>query len=157
MTRWLLKSEPDVFSYADLERAGWEPWNGVRNYQARNFLRAMLAGDLALFYHSNAQPSGVAGVCRVVRAAYPDPAQFDPDSPDFDPRSTPIDSRWSAVDVAPLRALPRFVTLAELRAAPELADFALLRRGSRLSVMPVAEVHWNAVLRLGGLDSAEVA
>ncbi len=154
--RWLLKSEPEVFSYADLVRAGREPWTGVRNYQARNFLRRVNVGDLALFYHSNAGPSGAVGVCRAVRAAYPDPTQLDPNSPYFDSRSTLDDPRWSAVDVAPLRALPRLVTLAELRAAPELADFALLKRGNRLSVMPVEEVHWQAILRLGGLNPAEM-
>ena len=156
MARWLLKSEPDVFSYADLERAGREPWNGVRNYQARNFLREMRAGDLALAYHSQSRP-GVAGIARVVRSAYPDDLQFDPASAYFDPKSTPGEPRWSAVDVAPLRALPRFVPLSELRAAPELADFTLLRKGNRLSVMPVEGTHWDAVLRLGGLDPAEVA
>ncbi|MEW6421845.1 MAG: EVE domain-containing protein, partial [Deinococcota bacterium] len=103
---WLLKSEPNVFGYPDLVRAGREPWNGVRNYQARNFLQEMQAGDLCLFYHSNAKPSGVAGVARVVRAAYPDNLQFDPASAYYDPTSTPGNPRWSMVDVAPVLAFP---------------------------------------------------
>lgn len=155
---WLLKSEPDEFSFDDLVRVGVEPWGGVRNYQARNSLRAMRVGDLALFYHSNTRPSGVAGVARVVRAAYPDPLQFDPESPYFDPRSPQAAPRWSAVDVEAVEALPRLVTLDDLRAREELADFALLKRGTRLSVLPVTAAQWRAVtgrdpVSFGALDS----
>lgn len=153
MKFWLLKSEPQVFSYADLERAGTEPWGGVRNYQARNFLREMGKGDRALFYHSSTKPSGVAGVCEIARAAYPDPLQFDPNGPYYDPKSSFEAPRWSAVDVAPVQAFARFVPLSTLRALPELADFALLRRGSRLSVLPVTGEEWRAIVRAGGLDS----
>lgn len=152
MAYWLLKSEPDVFGYPDLERVGLEPWNGVRNYQARNHLRAMQAGDLALFYHSSTTPSGVAGVARIVRAAYPDDLQFDPESPYFDPKSFVSDPRWSMVDVAPLAALPTYLTLEALRAMPELNGFALLQRGTRLSVLPVTAAQFRAVVAAGGLD-----
>ncbi len=149
---WLLKSEPDVFSYADLVRAGTEPWNGVRNYQARNFLRAMQPGDLCLFYHSSAREVGVAGAARIVRAAYPDNLQFDPLSPYFDAKSTPDNPRWSMVDVAPVAALPRFVTLGALRAMPELAQMRLLQQGNRLSVTPLSAEEFRAVVAAGGLS-----
>ncbi|WP_034386746.1 EVE domain-containing protein [Deinococcus sp. YIM 77859] len=149
---WLLKSEPDVFGYSDLVRVGREPWNGVRNYQARNFLRAMRAGDLCLFYHSNARPSGVAGVARVVREAYPDNLQFDPESPYFDPTSTPEDPRWSMVDVAPVRAFPAVLPLAVLRTLPEWQDSPLTRQGSRLSVLPVTPEQFRAALEAAGID-----
>lgn len=151
MAYWLLKSEPEVFSYADLAARAREPWNGVRNYQARNFLRAMREGDLALVYHSGASP-GVAGIARVVRAAYPDDLQFDPASAYHDPTSPRENPRWSMVDVAPVRALPRALPLSELRALPQLADFALLRRGNRLSVLPVTAAQWTAILQAAGVD-----
>lgn len=149
---WLLKSEPDVFSYADLVRAGREAWNGVRNYQARNFLREMREGDLCLFYHSGAQPTGVAGVARVVREAYPDDLQFDPASEYFDPSSTPENPRWSMVDVAPVLALPAVLTLQTLRTLPEWQDSPLTRRGNRLSVFPVTPEQFGAALRAAGVE-----
>jgi len=152
MPYWLLKSEPDAFSYADLERVRREPWNGVRNYQARNHLRAMREGDLCLFYHSNAAPPGIAGICRVARAAYPDDLQFDPHSAYHDPASTREQPRWSMVDVVPVRALPRLLPLDALRGLPELAAFPLLRKGTRLSVMPVAPAEWNAILRAADVN-----
>ncbi|KQR27274.1 EVE domain-containing protein [Deinococcus sp. Leaf326] len=152
MACWLLKSEPDVFGYPDLVRAGREAWNGVRNYQARNFLRQMREGDLCLFYHSNARPSGVAGVARVVRAAYPDDLQFDPGSPYHDPRSDPVAPRWSMVDVVPVAALPRVVPLETLRALPEWQDSPLVRKGTRLSVLPVTPEQVRAALSAGGGD-----
>ena len=148
---WLLKSEPETFSFDDLWRAAKRTtsWGGVRNYQARNLLRDELAvGDLALFYHSSTDPSGVAGVARVVRAGYPDPTQFEP-GPSRDPESPRDDPRWYAVDVQALGRLPRFVPLAELRAEPRLAGMVLLRRGSRLSVQPVTASEWRIVLSLG--------
>ena len=156
MRHWLLKSEPEAFSYADLERAprSTTAWGGVRNYQARNLLRDELAaGDLVLYYHSNAAPSGVAGIARVVRAGYPDPTQFDPSAEAFDPASTPAAPRWFAVDVAAVEPLARFVTLAELKAEPRLAGMVLLAR-SRLSVQPVTPAHWAVVCALGGLGGA---
>ena len=153
---WLLKSEPEVFGYPDLQRVGVEPWNGVRNYQARNHLRAMRAGDLALFYHSSVRPrsgpvAGVAGVARVLRAAYPDNLQFDPQSPYFDPGSPLNDPRWSMVDVAPVAALPRPLSLDDLRGLPAWQDSPLLRRGTRLSVLPVTPEQFRAALAAGGL------
>nr|WP_221277164.1 EVE domain-containing protein [Deinobacterium chartae] len=153
----MVKSEPDVFSYADLASRPFEPWNGVRNYQARNFLRAMQVGDGLLFYHSNTTPPGVAGVARVARAAYPDDLQFDPESPYFDRGSSPDNPRWSMVDVAAVAALPRFVSLEALRTLEDLEDLALLRRGNRLSVMPVPEAAWRRILEVGGLDPDEIA
>lgn len=154
MAHWLLKSEPAVFGYPDLERAGLEPWNGVRNYQARNHLRAMRVGERALFYHSSTRTPGVVGVARIVRAAYPDNLQFDPASAYHDPASSLLEPRWSMVDVAPLTALPRPVSLDELRALPAWQDSPLLRRGNRLSVLPVTPAQFRAVLRAGGLDPA---
>ena len=135
MANWLLKSEPDVFGYDDLVAGRARGWDGVRNFQARNYLRAMQVGDRAIFYHSNAKPPGAAGMCKVVKAAEPDPTQFDPASKYYDPTSEPADPRWDWVTVAPVRKL-RFVPLDELRTMPELAECRLLARGNRLSVLP---------------------
>jgi predicted RNA-binding protein with PUA-like domain len=151
---WLLKSEPDAFAFDDLWRAKGRTtsWGGVRNYQARNLLRDEIArGDAVLFYHSSADPSGVAGLARVVRAGYPDPTQFDPRDPAHDPKSTPSAPLWFAIDVQAVRKLPRFLALEELRAEPRLAGMVLLKRGSRLSVQPVSASEWRAVLALAGL------
>jgi predicted RNA-binding protein with PUA-like domain len=148
---WLLKSEPEAFSFDDLWRAPRRTtsWGGVRNYQARNLLRDELArGDLVLFYHSSSEPSGVAGLACVARAGYPDPTQFEPGDPGHDPESSRAAPRWTAVDVRALARLPRFVPLAELRAEPALAGMVLLRRGSRLSVQPVTPAEWRIVLSL---------
>ena len=150
---WLLKSEPDVFGYPDLERVGVESWNGVRNYQARNFLREMAVNDLCLIYHSNAKPPGVAGMGRVVKAAYPDNLEFDPASLYFDARSKPGEPRWSMVDIAAVAALPNYLTLDTLRRMPELGGLRLLQKGTRLSVMPVGEAEFHFIVRMGGLDS----
>lgn len=152
MRFWVLKSEPDVFGFADLVRVGREPWNGVRNYQARNFLREMRPGDLCLFYHSNARPAGVAGVARVAAGAYPDDLQFDAQSRYFDPKSSPDNPRWSMVDVEPLVAFPGVVPLDVLRTLPEWADSALTRRGTRLSVLPATDEQFWAVLDAAGLS-----
>lgn len=146
MAHWLMKSEPDVFGYADLVRVGREGWDGIRNYQARNFLREMRKGDQAIFYHSNATPPGVAGICKVVRTAEPDPTQFDPTSKYHDPKSTPAAPIWDWVTVAPVREL-RFVPLDELKTIPELADSRLLARGNRLSVIPLTDVEFDAIVR----------
>lgn len=148
---WLLKSEPDVFGYPDLVRVGCEGWNGVRNYQARNFLREMEVGDLGLFYHSATKTPGVAGVLRVVRAAYPDDLQFDPGSEYHDPRSPRDHPRWSMVDVEPVRAFPAVLTLDTLRTLPEWQDSPLTRRGTRLSVLPVTPEQFRAALEAVGL------
>lgn len=146
MARWLLKSEPDVFGYDDLVRVGREGWDGVRNYQARNHLREMKVGDRAIFYHSNATPPGAAGICKIVKRAEPDPTQFDPSSKYYDPASTPEDPRWDWVTVAPVRPLKRLVPLDELRTIPELAGSRLLARGNRLSVIPLTDAEFDAIV-----------
>jgi predicted RNA-binding protein with PUA-like domain len=149
MARWLMKSEPETFGYADLVRKRREGWDGVRNYMARNYLRAMQRGDLAIFYHSNASPPGAAGICKVVRTAEPDPTQFDPTSHYYDPTSDPADPRWDWVTVAPVREL-RFVPLDELRAIPEMATSPLVARGNRLSVLPLTDEQFDAIVRTAG-------
>ncbi len=148
MATWLMKSEPDVFGYEDLVRVKREGWDGIRNYQARNFLREMCVGDRAIFYHSNATPPGAAGVCKIVKTAEPDPTQFDPTSKYFDPKSTPDRPQWDWVTVAPVKRL-RFVPLDELREMPELADCRLLARGNRLSVMPLTQAEFDAIVARG--------
>ena len=144
-----MKSEPDVYSIDDLERDGSEHWEGVRNYQARNFMREMAEGDLALFYHSNAKPPGVAGVCRISRAAYPDHTQFDAKSPYYDAKSKKEDPRWSMVDVAFVEKLDEMVSLETLKSDPKLAGMRVIQKGSRLSVQPVDKAHFKRVLKLG--------
>jgi predicted RNA-binding protein with PUA-like domain len=149
MKHWLMKSEPDAFSIDDLKRRKREPWSGVRNYQARNFMRQMQPGDGVLFYHSSTAVPGVVGIAEVVTEAYPDPTQFQKKSPYFDPKSTREEPRWSLVDVAFVRKLPRVIALEELRAiADDLEGFALLQRGSRLSVLPVTASQWKTILSL---------
>jgi predicted RNA-binding protein with PUA-like domain len=149
MNHWLMKSEPDAFSIDDLKRRKREPWDGVRNYQARNFMRdGMRPGDPVFFYHSNCAEPGIVGIARVASDAYPDPSQFDPNSKYFDPASSRAEPRWMLVDVAFVRKLKRTITLKELQARPELAGMALVRKGNRLSVMPVAADEWQAVLAL---------
>ena len=150
MAHWLMKSEPEEFSIDDLASRGREPWTGVRNYQARNFMRdAMRVGDGVFFYHSNCKVPGIVGIARVASQAYPDPTQFDPQSDYFDPRSPPEAPRWQVVDIAFERRLPRTIRLDELRRhAAALGDFPLLARGNRLSVLPVTQAQWNAILAL---------
>ena len=148
---WLMKSEPDTFSIDDLERVGVEPWNGVRNYQARNFMRdGMQVGDGVLFYHSNCAVPGIAGIAKVASRAYPDPTQFDKKSDYYDAKSTPEAPRWMLVDVAFERQLKRTIALDEIKQhADALGEgFALTSRGSRLSVMPVTAAQWKYLLSL---------
>jgi predicted RNA-binding protein with PUA-like domain len=147
---WLLKSEPDVFSIEDLRRqpGGTEPWNGVRNYQARNYLRQMRIGDQICFYHSSCQPPGIAGLARIVRAAYPDHTALDPRDPYHDPRATAGNNPWSMVDVRWEATFPRLITLETLRAQPELASWPLVKRGNRLSVLPVSAEQWRCIMHL---------
>ncbi len=146
---WLMKSEPDTFSIDDLARVGTEPWTGVRNYLARNYMRdEMRVGDGVLFYHSSCAEPGVAGLAEVASEAYPDPTQFDRKSDYHDPKSTPEQPRWQLVDVAFTRKLARTITLAELKADPRLDGFALLQRGNRLSILPVTKAQWNRILSL---------
>ena len=147
---WLMKSEPDAFSIDDLKKVGTEPWNGVRNYQARNFMRAMQVGDGVLFYHSNCKEPGIVGTATVASIAYPDETQFNPKSDYHDPKSTREDPRWSLVDVKFERKLTRTITLDEIKQhADELGEgFALIQRGSRLSVLPVTAAQWKYLLAL---------
>jgi len=145
MAHWLMKSEPEELGYDDLVRKNRAGWDGVRNFQARNFLRSMVVGDLVLFYHSSTTPPGVAGIARIAKTVEPDPTQFDPASHYYDPRSDPADPRWDWVTVAPVRKL-RYITLDELRTIPEMADSRLLARGNRLSVIPLTEVEFDAVV-----------
>jgi predicted RNA-binding protein with PUA-like domain len=145
---WLVKSEPDVYAIDDLARDRQTGWEGVRNYTARIHLRAMALGDEVLFYHSNAQPSGVAGRARVARTAYPDLHARDPTSPYHDPDDTAEEPRWSMVDVAFVAKLPRVVTLAELKAEAALEGMEVTKRGSRLSVTPVTAEHFAHVLAM---------
>jgi len=144
-----MKSEPDVFGYDDLVRVKREGWDGIRNFQARNHLRAMQVGDRALFYHSNASPPGVAGIAKIVKGAQPDPSQFDPTSTYYDPTSKPDDPRWDLVTVAPVKKL-RFVSLDELKAMPELAGSRLIAKGNRLSVLPLTAEEFEAIVAYAG-------
>lgn len=151
MNYWLMKSEPDVFGIEHLrQRPGQiEPWDGVRNYQARNMLRdQMQVGDLAFFYHSNCKPPGIVGIMEIVRAGYPDPTQFDPDSDYYDPKSDPANPRWFLVDVQFRRQFQRVITLDELKSHPELADLAVVRKGNRLSINPVGKEQWDFIVAL---------
>jgi predicted RNA-binding protein with PUA-like domain len=149
MAHWLMKSEPDTYSIDDLERDGQEPWDGIRNYQARNMMRDdMKIGDKVFFYHSNCKEPGIVGVMKVASKPYPDPTQFDPDSNYYDPKSNPDDPRWCLVDVKFLRKTKRNITLTEMKAHPGLDDMILTRRGNRLSVMPVDKAHWDIILGL---------
>lgn len=149
MARWLMKSEPELYGIDDLRRDGETGWEGVRNYQARNHLRAMAVGDLFLFYHSQADPLGVAGLGRVVAGASPDPTQFDLASPYADPGAPADGSRWSWVRVAFVERLPSVVTLAVIKSDPLLAGMEVARRGSRLSVHPVDAAAFDRVVALG--------
>lgn len=149
MAFFLVKSEPDVYSIEDLERDGRTSWEGVRNYQARNHLRAMRAGDLVLFHHSSADPPGVAGVARVAREALPDPTARDRRSDHFDPKASDEDPRWYTVELAFEERFPRLVPLEELKGEKALDGMELLQRGSRLSVQPVSKAHFEHVRRLG--------
>ncbi|MHB2020662.1 MAG: EVE domain-containing protein [Candidatus Xenobia bacterium] len=148
MQYWLLKSEPDVFSIEDLKRKGTEMWDGVRNYQARNYLASMRPGDRAFFYHSNAEPPGVAGICEIVKTAYPDPSALDPNSKYYDPKATSDNPIWMVVDVRFREQFPRLVPLAELRETPGLEQMPVTQKGSRLSVQPVTPHEWRIVLKL---------
>jgi len=146
---WLAKSEPDVYSIDQLQKDGSTGWEGVRNYQARNSLRAMKKGDLLLFYHSNAEPSGLAGVARIKKEAFPDLSALDPKSEYHDPKATAEDPRWSSVEVEFVETFARVIPLTELKADPALAGLEVARKGSRLSVTPVSEAHFHYLVKLG--------
>lgn len=150
MAYWLMKSEPDTFSIDDLASRPRKttPWDGVRNYQARNYMRQMKRGDQVLFYHSSCKDVGIVGVAEVVREAYPDSSAFDPDSKHFDPKSKPDAPAWDMVDIKFKRKLKGIIGLDALRASPKLGDFALTRRGNRLSVLPVTETQWKTIAKM---------
>jgi predicted RNA-binding protein with PUA-like domain len=150
---WLIKSEPHVFSLQDLAQVEQEPWDGVRNYQARNFMRdGMSQGDLALYYHSNCDAPGVVGVARVASEAYPDPTQWDRKSKYFDPKSPEDKPRWLLVDFAFVAEFPKEVSLANMKEDSKLEEMLVVRKGNRLSVMPVEAKHFRRVCKLGGWD-----
>ena len=145
-----MKSEPDAFSINDLKSRPkkTEHWDGVRNYQARNFMRAMKKGDLAFFYHSSCDVPGVYGIIEIVRPAYPDPTAWDPENHHYDPRSTPERPLWDMVDVRYKREFKRAVTLTAIRMQTALNNMHLVQRGSRLSVMPLTTKQWNTIMKL---------
>ena len=153
MAYWLLKSEPDAFGIEDLKarRDQTEPWDGVRNYQARNMMRdQMQIGDLGFFYHSNVKEPGIVGIIEVASTGYPDPTAFDPDCKYFDPKSDPAHPRWYLVDVRFVREMKRNISLNELKAyaTTALEGFPLVRKGNRLSIMPVTNAQWDFILSL---------
>ena len=149
MRHWLMKSEPSVFGIDDLQRLKRDRWEGVRNYQVRNMMRdEMAVGDRAFLYHSSCEQPGIVGIMTIVKAAYPDVTAFDPASRYYDSKSDPSAPRWYAVDVKYTRKLKRVITLAELKACRELQDFALVRRGNRLSIVPVSDAQWRFILSL---------
>lgn len=149
MAYWLMKSEPDVYSIDDLERDGREKWDSIRNYQARNMMRDdMRIGDEIFFYHSNCKEPAIAGIAKVASEPYPDPTQFDRKSRYFDPKSSRDEPRWVLVDVEFVRKLKHPVRLVDIKAHPGLEDMILVRRGNRLSIMPVEKKHWDLILTL---------
>ena len=154
MSIWLMKSEPDVFSFDDLKDAPRQttPWEGVRNYQARNFMRdEMRKGDIVLFYHSNCKEPGIVGLAEIAStAASPDPVQFDPQSDYYDPKSDPENPRWLLVEVRYRKAFKRPVTLKDIKGDTELKNMKVAQRGMRLSIQPVAEKHYKRILDLAG-------
>lgn len=146
---WLMKSEPDVFSFDDLKKKKTEPWTGVRNYQARNFMRDdMRPGDLIFFYHSSCEIPGIAGIASVASDPYPDPTQFDGKSEYFDPKATVENPRWFLVDVKFEKDLKRHLPLEELKKEKKLSEMRLLSRGNRLSILPVTPLEFETILKL---------
>lgn len=152
MRHWLIKSEPEVFGIADLRQAKREPWDGIRNYQARNFMRdGMEIGDLAIFYHSNAKPPGAVGLARVCSEPYADPSQFDEMSKYHDPKSDPDAPRWVLRDFEFVCEFPEMVTLEQLKAEPALEGMLVTKKGTRLSITPVEPAHFNKVCAMAGV------
>jgi len=149
MKYWLMKCEPSSYSIDDLQRDQVSGWEGVRNYQARNFMRdEMAVGDRAFYYHSNADPSGIAGTATIIKAGYPDPFQFDPTHKYFDPKATSGKPIWTTVDIQFDSKFDPFISLAHLHQVPELSDMMVLKKGSRLSVQPVTEAEFKRVIAL---------
>ena len=154
MRHWLIKSEPDVFGIDHLAKVKQEPWSGVRNYQARNYMwKEMKAGDLAIFYHSNAKPPGATGIARVVGEPYPDPTQFDKKSDYFDPKAKPENPRWWLVDFEFVGKFKDMLTLESLKADPVLSEMIVCQKGTRLSINPVDPLHFKRVCKLAGWKS----
>lgn len=149
MKYWLMKSEPDVYSIDQLKKDKRTWWEGVRNYQARNFMIDMEVGDLVLFYHSNATPPGIAGIAKVSKPAAPDELQFDKKSEYYDAKSSPDKPRWSCVEVSFVKKFKSFISLPDLRDNAKLADMMVLQKGSRLSVQPVEKKHFELIEKLG--------
>ena len=156
--KWLMKSEPDAFSIDDLKSCpkGIEPWDGIRNYQARNFMRdQMRVGDEVFFYHSNCKVPGIVGIMKVASEPYPDHTQFDRKSKYYDPDSKPEEPRWVLVDVKYVRHTQRVISLTEIKEhADQLGDFPLTRKGNRLSIIPVTEAQWDYLLNLESQDES---
>lgn len=150
MPYWLMKSEPDEFSIHHLEKLGHARWDGVRNYQARNFIRAMQPGDRFFFYHSSCATPGIAGIGSIISTAYPDPTALDSESPYFDARANPDKNPWSAIDVSFVEFIQPVLTLSRLKAEPALATMPLVLKGNRLSVMPVEDEQWQCIVALAG-------
>lgn len=151
MRYWLMKSEPDAYSFDDLVADGETYWDGVRNYQARNMLRDDIqAGDRVLYYHSRTKPPHVVGVAEVSRGGYPDPTQFDPQAKYHDPKSDPETPRWYVVDLKPVAKLKSIVSLADLKANDALDGMLVIKKGQRLSIQPVEAQHFEEVVRMGG-------
>lgn len=156
---WLMKSEPDVYSYADLvaDKGSRTHWDGVRNYQARNTMRDdMKVGDLVLYYHSNTKPPGVVGIAEVVKEGYPDPSQFDEKDSHYDPKSSEDAPRWYCVDIKARAELPEYVSIEDLKANAKLDAMAVVQKGQRLSVQPVTAAEFKEVLKMGGLAASRL-
>lgn len=152
MQYWLIKSEPDAYSIDDLARDGTEPWDGIRNYQARNFMRdTMKIGDKVLFYHSQVKPPAVVGLAEVASEPYPDPTAFDPDEKYYDPKSDPDNPRWILVDLRYVAHLPEPVTLPQIKEDLKLEGIMVAKRGARLSIQPVDKKHYDHIVKLGGM------
>jgi predicted RNA-binding protein with PUA-like domain len=149
MNYWLLKSEPDAFSIQNLEKDSTTWWDGVRNYQARNYLSSMMRGDLCLFYHSRCQVPSIVGICKVVGEAEPDPLAWDPESKYYDPKSSPENPRWVRVQMEFVETFSEQVSLHTLKSTPSLEKMRVVQKGSRLSVTPVEESEWAIVLSMG--------
>lgn len=154
MRYWLMKSEPDEFSIHHLAKLERARWDGVRNYQARNFIRAMQPGDRFFFYHSSCATPGIAGIGSIISAAYPDPTAIDAESVYFDSRANPDKNPWSAIDVGFIELIQPVLTLSRLKAEPALAGMPLVLKGNRLSVMPVEDEQWRCILQLAGKAGA---
>jgi len=149
MQYWLMKSEPDTYSIDDLQSFGVDHWDGIRNYQVRNFFRdQMQVGDQAFFYHSNCKVPGIVGTMEIASKAYPDHTAFNPSEKYFDSKSDPENPRWLMVDVRYIRHLDRMITLGELRLQKQIADMKLLQRGNRLSVLPLSKKEWQYILNM---------